>query len=253
MRCVLAFALFSIPAAFCRAQVPLPELLDRIGRQVDTLTEQLSAVACKESVDQLKLTPQGKTLVEKREVYDYLILLTKVAGRLTVDESRKRTGIEGKEPNRPLLVTGGFSVLALIFHPEYQSGYMFREAPGSAAGKTRIAFEAVPGARSPSVISLKGRDYPIPWKGTALIDNRTGALLRIEASLANSMQEIGLESLEATVNYAPVAFRDPPADYLLPSTAVIEARTKRQHWRNRHEFTAYRRFTVETEVHIGGE
>jgi hypothetical protein len=251
MRRVLVSALFCIAVASGQTAAPLPELLDRIGKQVETLTEQLSAVACKESVDQLKLTPQGKAVAEKRETYDYVMLLQKVAGRLTVDESRQRVGGPVKEPNKALLVTGGFSVLALIFHPEYQSGYLFREVPGETEGEMKIAFEAVPGAHSPSVISLKSRDYAIAWKGTALVDNRTGALLRIEASLANSMQEIGLESLEAVVSYAPVAFRDPPANYLLPLTAVIDARTKRQRWRNRHDFTAYRRFSVETEVRIG--
>jgi hypothetical protein len=176
MRRALVFALLCTPAAFGQQARTLTELLDKIGRQVETLTEQLSAVTCKESVDQLKLTPQGKPLAEQRETYDYVMLLQKVAGRLTVDESRQRVGGQGKQPTQALLITGGFSVLALIFHPEYQSGYLFREVPGASEGKTKISFEAVPGAHSPSVISLKPRlPHPVERHGAHRHQDRCAA------------------------------------------------------------------------------
>jgi hypothetical protein len=256
MRYATRLALLAISAAaLAAAASPLEELLGRAGRQVSVLADQLAAVSCREAVDQLKLTPQGKKVAENREVYDYLVLMQNAGGRITVVETREAVGARAKESrkqtDKTLLVTGGFSVLALIFHPDYQSSYFFRELPGAPAGQVRIGFEPVPGAQSPSVITLKNRDYPISWKGEALLDERTGALRRIEASLASSMEAIGLMSLEAAVDYAPIAFSNPPASYLLPSAAVIEARTRLQRWRNRHEFSGYRRFSVETDIRIG--
>jgi hypothetical protein len=61
------------------------------------------------------------------------------------------------------------------------------------------------------------------------------------------MAETGLLRLDADVTYSDVRFNE-TAHFWLPSKAVIEAETKRQHWRNTHLFSNYRRFEVDTQV-----
>jgi hypothetical protein len=61
------------------------------------------------------------------------------------------------------------------------------------------------------------------------------------------MADMGLLRLDADVSYSDVTFNQ-SIRYWLPTRAVVEAETKRQHWRNTHLFSDYRRFDVETQV-----
>ncbi len=58
------------------------------------------------------------------------------------------------------------------------------------------------------------------------------------------MEDLGVRVLHSDVQYAPVKLKD--ASMWLPTTATIEVETPRQHWRNVHRFTNYRRFSVTT-------
>jgi hypothetical protein len=115
----------------------------------------------------------------------------------------------------------------------------------------RIAFRHIKGTRSPSVLLLRERKYPLEWRGTAWIDPASGAIARIEAGLEEPMEDVGLLRLDAKVTYSDVRFASGRDDYWLPAGAVVEAETKRQLWRNTHLFTGYRRFDVETNVKTG--
>jgi len=236
----------SIPSA-----EPLRALLATAGARVEQFWDQFSSVSCLETVCQAKLNPQNKVVSERKERYQYLVLLQLSGDQLTVDESRELQGAAAKRPTRALLSTGGFSVLALIFHPFYQSSFMFRELPSQGPGERVVEFEAVRGTRSPSALELKGKTFPIEWRGTATVGRADGMLHQIRVALAAPMRDLGLNQLRAEVVYGPVAFRNPPLECWLPQSAVIEARTERQHWRNLHQFSDYRRFSVSTTIQVG--
>lgn len=55
--------------------LPLPQLLEQVGKQVETFWNQFASVTCTESVTQDKLGEKGKVLFEQRESFDYLIIL----------------------------------------------------------------------------------------------------------------------------------------------------------------------------------
>jgi hypothetical protein len=61
------------------------------------------------------------------------------------------------------------------------------------------------------------------------------------------MQDVGLRSLSTDVEYAPVRLPGWKQAYRFPSQATIEVASLRQHWRNVHRFTDYKRFLVGTE------
>lgn len=226
-------------------------MLDLVGRQVESLWSYLPAVTCTESMVQSKLSGKGKVLFERRFAYDYLILLQSAGGDISVEESRIEKEHKEKKGQASLLSTSGFAILALIFHPIYQSDYEFRQLPDEMLdGKLlhRMAFRHIKGTRSPSVLLLRERKYPLDWRGTAWIDPASGAIARIEAGLEEPLENLGLLRLDAKVTYSDIRFAGARDDYWLPTGAVIEAETKRQLWRNTHLFTGYRRFDVETNV-----
>ena len=229
----------------------LPTILDHVGQQVSNFWNYFPAVTCTEDVTQAKLREKGKPLFEQRTSYDYLILLHSSGTEIAVDESRIEKGQKSSKGKASLLLTDGFAILALIFHPIYQSSYEFKELPDETLNGRRvirIEFHQVAGSPSPSVLRLGEREYPLQWRGTAWIDADSYAIVRIQAGLGDSMEEVGLLRLNADVTYSTTPFANSSTTYWLPSRAVIEAATKRQHWSNTHVFSNYRRFNVETEV-----
>lgn len=239
-------------AGAARAASPAPAfdaLIDRTEHRMEQFWDQFSAVTCTETLEQDKLGDDGKVLIKKRAAYDYLVLLLLSGGDLTVQESRLAQGKAEKESDRALLATSGFSTMVLIFHPHFRDSFTFSDvgADPESASLHRVRFEHVHGKRSPSVLQLRSRDYPIEWQGTAWIDPASGNIARIQASLQTSLADIGLQRLESDVRYAPVVLAgksDPP---WMPSTASIQADTLHQHWRNVHVFSRYKQFSVSTD------
>lgn len=229
---------------------PLKSLLDRAGQQVERFWNYFPSVTCTENLTQSKLGEKGKVLFEKRATFDYLILLQTSGMDIEVDESRVEKAHKTSKGRASLLETNGFSLLSLIFHPLYQSRYEFRllaDEGGQGGRLLRVGFQQVVQDHPLSVLLLHERHYPLRWKGTAWIDPRSSAVVRVEADIGDSLADQGLLRLSTDVSYSGVTFNG-STQYWLPARAVIEAQTKRQHWRNTHLFANYRRFDVETEV-----
>jgi|SRR5579871_1323234 len=236
-------------AAPASALTPLDDLLARAGQQVARFWDQFSAVTCIETVEQDKLSDDGKVLLKKRNAYDYLVLLQFSGDDLMVNESRVLQGKAAKESDRALLSTSGFSTLVLIFHPRFHSSYLFTDQGSDPQMPLlrRVRFEHIRGRRSPSVLQLRSREYPIEWQGTAWMDSATGNITRIQASLKEPLEDVGLMRLDSEVRYSPVPLGGAKELPWLPMAAQIEADTRHQHWRNLHQFTAYRQFSVSTD------
>ena len=227
-------------------------LLDRIGQRVKQAWDDLTAVACTEKLTQEKFNEKGKAVLSSRSTYDYLISLNWDKGELLVDESRLEVGPpQKKRPDSALLATRGFATLLLIFHPQFQSSYHYAflsEEEDGGRKLSRVQFLPLNRARSPGVMELKGHEYPIAWEGTAWIDPSTASVVRIQAHWKEPAEELGLETLSSDVHYAAVPLRN--RTYWLPEAALIEVKTKHQHWRNSHQFEHYKLFSVEADSEL---
>jgi hypothetical protein len=226
------------------------DVLQSAGKAVEVFWDQFSAINCTEVISQDKLGKEGKLEYRKDSTFDYLVLMRQADSDLAVEESRVSVPRPaGKQRNVPLLVTTGFSTLLFIFHPRFQSSYEFSQPVADQLEGRRVLrldFRQVRAAPSPSCLRLKGHDYPLEWSGTAWIELLSGAVLKIAAGLGSSTEDLGLRTLTAEVRYAPVRFNDSAEEQWLPSVATIEAQTPLQHWKNTHQFTNYRRFSVKT-------
>jgi hypothetical protein len=249
---ILIFAVSS--AAVCAEPVSSADLLRRTAKSVEDFWSQLEAVNCVETVDQQKLNPDGKVLYRQESKFDYLAVLQSAGRDLIVNESRMPLGEAAEHgKNLPLLITNGFSTLEFIFHSSFQGEFEY-SAPETVQvdGKylQRVQFRHVRGARSPSVLKLRQREYPVEWQGTAWIEPDTGAIVRITAGLMSSMEDLGLKALNADARYGPVRFSEDSQIHWLPSVATIEVETVRQRWRNIHTFTNYRLFSVDVKTKV---
>lgn len=222
-------------------------LLEKAARAAAEFTEQFPSIACTEKVTQLKFGDGQKVLSRRESVFDYLILLNLDGSDFTVEESRLEKSKAQKEPQQPLLSTTGFAVMVMIFHPHFQPSYKFEEVEKETReGVTwqRVRFEHQSGQPTPSVLEVRGREYPLAWRGVAWLDSASGRVGRIQAELSDPLEDIGLQQLKSDVDYAPQQTTGGTGAIWLPRAAVIEAHTRHQHWRNVHEFSAYRRFEV---------
>jgi hypothetical protein len=250
---LLLLALMAQPAL--AAPSPLDEMIGRANDQVSKFVEQFSDVKCTEHVIQEKYKADGKVELKEESTYDYLVILTNAGGEISLDESRLAVHEDKKDQkkNVSMLVSNGFATLFLVFHPYYSSGFQFTDlGEDSIDGHKfhKVQFKHIAGMRSPAALALRGREYPLELAGVAWIDPDTGVIAKIEAGLENNMDDIGLKSMRSQVEFHPVPFKGAKDIYWFPSRASVEVETPRQHWRNTHDFTDYKRFSVSTEEKV---
>lgn len=232
-------------------------LLARTSQEVSEFLEQFSEVKCTEHVTQEKLGANDKVELKEESAYDYLIILTNAGGQLSLDESR--LAVQGAKPdkkNTAMLVTNGFATLFLIFHPYYAGSFQFTpQGTENLNGRVmqKISYEHIRGTRSPAALALRGREFPLELSGTAWIDPETGAIARITAGIGDTLQDVGLKTLNSEIDFAPVPFRGVKDVYWFPARAEVEVESTHQHWRNVHVFSDYKRFSVNTEEQVANK
>ena len=251
---LLANTGFAVAAAGTPEAQQLNSILERTSGQTSVFLDRFSEVKCTEQVRQEKLGKDDKIELKEESTYDYLVILTSTGGELNLAESRIPIREAKKDrKNTSMLLSNGFATLFLVFHPIYADSFKFTLGEQEViAGKTlqKIAFQHVPGMKSPAALALRGREYPLELTGTAWIDPETGSIARIQAGIADTLQDVGLRSLNSEVDFAPVSFADSKQTYWFPTQARVEVETARQHWLNLHQFTGYKKFSVSTEEKV---
>jgi hypothetical protein len=249
---VLLGACVFCPAASAGAN-SLQDLLERASSNVSAFLDTISDVDCIEHLTQERIADSGKTVEKRESAFDYLVLLNHTGGELNLVESRVAADSNKESDKAPLLVSNGFSMLLLVFHPYYSGGFQFSLANGdldSGGALAKVNFQHIPGARSPAALALRGREYPLEISGTAWIDPRSGIIEKIAARIGTEMEDIGLRTMNCEIEYAPVSFQTAPGTYWLPAHATVEVESRHQHWRNTHVFSAYKRFSVNTKEQV---
>lgn len=230
-------------------------LIERTSNQVAGFLDFFSETNCTEHVLQEKLGDKGNVLEKQNSTFDYLVILSTDGGDLSLTESRivPKDEKENKKPKSPLLISNGFSMLFLVFHPYYADSFQFtRTGQDVLNGETldKVHFQHIPGMRSPAALAVSGREYPLDLSGTAWINPSTGVIVKLTASVDSGMEDVGLRSLHSEMDFGKVTFHDSTTAYWLPSRVIVDVESRHQHWRNTHEFTAYRRFSVNTKQQV---
>jgi hypothetical protein len=228
------------------AQITTP--VDRASQTAEVFWDQFTAVQCLERVTQTRIQSDGKAESSRTSEFDYVAFVEAKASGIAVQESRVARAKTSADDSEQLLLTSGFPALLLMFHPDVRQKFEFAESPSpdTLPGTVRIAFKSKPGERSMSAVKLKERLYPILWQGFAWIEEKTGNIAKIEATLASPMEDLGLSELRAEVDYKMVPLPNSTASYQLPARVTVSVRTAKRQWRNVHDYSEYRLFTVTT-------
>jgi len=234
--------------------IPVPqeiEALVRARKSVEKFFEQAANVVCTENVTQAMVGKNGKADYREESVFDYQLQANANTGSLKLVESRDTRKAAFRDSARTLLITNGFTSMLLIIHPSYETSYTFE--PGgeeTVDGLTfaKINFKFVPGASSPAALQLRSHNYPIPLSGAIWIEKQSGAVAKLVATMDSGLSDLGLRGMRSEIHYATVHFHDPDESYWMPVSAIIDVETPRQHWRNIHRFTGYKRFRATIQV-----
>ncbi len=236
----------------------LADLLTRTGDQMVKFVDQFSEVKCTEHVTQERFGKDNKVERKSESTYDYLVILSNVGGELSLDESRLEVHTPGKphkdkNQSMPLLVSNGFATLFLIFHPYYSNSFNFTALGDELVdgrALTKVHFAHIPNTRSVAALAVRGKEYPLDLSGTAWIDPQSGLIARIQAGVTSEVEDIGMKALRSDVQFAPVRFDGKASDTWFPLHASVDVETNRQHWRNIHNFSDYKQFSVSTEQQV---
>ena len=260
--CLRAAVVAAVLAGVCSADTTpssadaqkLSQLLERTSKQTSQFLDQFSDVKCTEQVRQEKLGNDDKVQLKEDSTYDYLVILSNDGGNLNIAESRIPVHEAKKDrKNTSMLLSNGFATLFLVFHPYYSNAFRFtlageEELNGRILEK--ISFEHIPGMKSPAALALRGREYPLELTGTAWIEAESGSIAKIQAGIADTLQDVGLKALNSDIEFAPLTFKDVKEAYWFPTEAHVEVETPKQHWRNLHQFTQYKKFSVSTQEQV---
>jgi hypothetical protein len=263
-RAVALLAAFGVAGGTCAAQAPPGEMPAPAPPKLDALVlarkyvqdyfEKFSDLTCKESVTQIVLNNSGHSIYRENSAYDYQFQASNASGTLKFNETREVRNPAYRDAGRTLLVTTGFASLLLVAHPTYESSYVFEPAGDETIGGVSYAmvrFVPVPGASSPASLRLRGKNYALPMSGRLWIDPHSGAIVKLEAKVDSSLNDLGLAGMRSEVHYALHSFHDPAESVWIAESAVIDVDTPRQHWRNLHRFSDYKRFNVNVHEEIG--
>jgi hypothetical protein len=232
------------------------DTLQRSRKLIDKFFEQMSNVVCNEDVAQSIVGKNGKPMYREESVFEYQMQANARSGSLKLVESRDARKEAFRDPSKTLLITNGFASMLLVLHRDFEPSFVFTPVSEEAIdGRTlvKIHFKPVPGASSPAAIQLRSRNYPLPLTGDVWLDFDSGAVVKMVSGLDSGLDDLGLHDLRSEIHYSVVEFHDPEEAYWMPSSAVIDVQTPKQHWRNFHRFTDYRRFRATIQVQFGDE
>jgi len=230
------------------------ETLLRSRKLIDKFFEQMSNVVCNEDVAQSIVGKNGKPVYREESIFEYQMQANTRGGSLKLVESRDARKEAFRDPSKTLLITNGFASMLLILHQDFESSFVFTPLSEEVIdGRTlvEIHFKPVPGASSPAAIQLRSRNYPLPLTGDVWLDRDSGAVVRMISRLDSGLDDLGLHDLRSEIHYSIVEFHDPEESYWMPASAMIDVQTPKQHWRNVHRFTDYRRFRATIQVQFG--
>jgi len=241
--------MFALSAVSTSGQAGVSSPADLAQREVTAYLAKLADIHCTESVTQEKIAGNGHVEASERAKYDYLIMINGSGDDFQLNESRIESYASRHKP-LPMLVTNGFSTVLLVFHPYYRDSFQFQAGTDEKVGgrlAVPIHFSHIQGRRSPAALALRGREYPLELEGTAWLDKQTGEVVKMDAGLQHDMGDVGLRSLKVHVEYKPTSLGKNSEPLTLPTLAVVDVTTPRQHWRNTHVFDSYKSFSTDAE------
>jgi hypothetical protein len=234
-----------------RNQEQLPSLLKATGQRVEAFFHDFQNTSSVEQVIHEFIKANGTPTETRKEDFLYLLMKWPEDGRPGLDEHRTEKDVARARLQNGMIVTSGFASLAMMFLPDFQEESQFRYlGRQSVDGRETdvVAFAQRPETSQLQGLfvgtdGMKGRTL---LQGIAWIDHRTRQIIRLRTDLLYPLPKLFLTRQTTDVRYAAVHFKKRPSPLWLPSQVVVTVKWKGKLIRNRHSYTDFRLFNVET-------
>jgi len=143
------------------------------------------------------------------------------------------------------------AALVLVFHSSYIEEFTITCAgPADWLGYNtwRVDFrQRMDRPATMSALELGNKEYTLLLKGSAWIDRNNYQIVHMETDLLQSIPDIRLKMLHQSVDYGPVTFAGGAATLWLPQTAEVRADFRGKRLGERHTYSKFQIFSVNTE------
>jgi hypothetical protein len=241
------------------SQDQLGDLLQKAGERVKTFFDNVSNTASREQVRMQRLGNNGREEDSAKQDYNYLILPHSIGTATTFEEIR--TDGKGRSVNpavmRGFILTKGYAGMSILLHPDHQFGSHFYSLGMQTADPYAhvIAFAQKPEVRDYlSYYSGPGSNdaTPVLLRGIAWINPKSFQITRLRTDLLTPNVQVGLMEQTTDIRYSEVSSMAAQVLMSLPQEVTVSCMIGGTSYRNRHRYSDYMVFTVESYDKING-
>ena len=232
-----------------QSQEMLPTILERAGVTVADFFDNFSNTTCTERIMSLVGTSIKTPESHFNTECNYLAVARSGADKTLLQEFRADSKGEPIR-HQGLIVTTGFVALLAHFHPAHQRESGFRYL-GREAVKGQdtyvVAFAQRPGVARPASRVGFGHKTGFAFvQGVAWIDPASFRILRMRTDIEQPEMDVGLKSETTQVEYAEVTFKEGGKTLWLPREVDVSGELNGNIFHNRHHYSDFRLFVVQT-------
>ena len=233
-------------------QSELQAHLAKVGRTVDAFFRAFPNTASKEEVVREKVGADRRVLESARQTFHYSAFHNKSGIWEEVRTDTRGGPIQYDPMREPSFMNSGFVTIGSFFRPAHQRACRFRylgrqiEEPRALV----IAFAQRPGmADILGLFQAPGMASPTLtlYQGLAWVDPESFQIIRMRTDLLAPRPDVLLSRQTTQVRFGPVRFSSTPQVFWLPSEVVVETLWNGQTFRNRHRYSDYAVFLIETQ------
>jgi hypothetical protein len=230
------------------------EIIPRVSANVQEFVESINRITAMEFMNFERRNSKGRLEEAANNKVNYVAIIHPLDnGFLSVDEYRN--GSPGMSGFSGHIASTGSVALVLIFHPVHVNEFAM-SCKGLLAWHNVPAYEITFQQRldRPNTMSefrAANTSYAILLKGTAFVDPETFQVLHLDTDLMKPIPEVLLDAEHQSIDYGPVAFVTHNDNLWLPQVADITVHFRHKQFSERHSYTDYRLFTVDTGQKIG--
>lgn len=225
------------------------EILPRISTNVQEFVDSINRITATEVMNFERYSRKGRLEEKAQNKANYVATIQPLEnGFLSVDEYRN--GSPGMSGFQGHIASTGSAALVLIFHPIHleefamkcEGLFMWHDIP-----VYEITFQQrMDRPNTMSEFRVGNQSYNIYLKGTAFVDPNTFQILHLETDLMKPIPELTLDAEHQSIDYGPVAFVAHNDNLWLPQLAEITVHFHNKEFNERHTYSSYRLFLVET-------
>ncbi len=237
---------------FGQTQEPLEPILKKIGENVEAFFRDYPNTSALEDL-YLEREEPGKVVDQYQKFkFYYIITAHNSEDELGLEEYRTSLKDERINPNElkgAYLMTSGHASASLYFHPKLSDGckfrYLGREKKNPRAHV--IAFAQDPEkTRTWGTVNLLGSEAAILKQGAVWVDPGNCQILRMRSELLAPRSDAGLDQHTSIIDFGEFRFEGLSRTLWLPREVQLVLKFKGWKFSNRHRYSQYRLFAVES-------